>query len=146
MLALAQSADAEASAAGLVRFSDHREVLPNYPAGVYAVAEDWGASHRDLVVRFLRAWLAGARWVHDNPQAAAELLVAEVNLDPRAAERLVAAVPTEAPWNLAGLQTVLDLRTQFGLTPPMGADLARYYDMSYYEAARGGAGAEQDGR
>lgn len=138
--------DDAALAAGLVRFADHREVLPDYPAGVYAVAEDWGASHRDLVVRFLRAWLAGASWVHDNPRDAAALLVAEVNLDPQVAERLVAAVPTDAPWNLAGLQSVLDLRTQLGFTPPMGADLARYYDMTYYEAARASASTDQAGR
>jgi hypothetical protein len=34
--------------------------------------------------------------------------------------------------NLAGLQTVLDLRVQFGLTPPMGKDLPKYYDESFY--------------
>ena len=30
--------------------------------------------------------------------------------------------------NLPGLQGVLDLRTQFGFTLPMGTELARYYD------------------
>jgi hypothetical protein len=50
---------------------------------------------------------------------------------------MVSEVPTDAPWNVAGLQSVLDLRTQLGLPPPMGTDLAAYYDMSYYQAARG---------
>jgi ABC-type nitrate/sulfonate/bicarbonate transport system substrate-binding protein len=137
--------EADASSAGLVRLTDHREVLPDYPAGVYAVARDWGQSHRDLLVRFLRARLAGSRWVSDNPRAATELLVAELNLDPRAAERLVSFVPADAPWNVAGLQGVLDLRTQLGFTLPMGTDVANYYDMSYYQAARGVTGEVDEG-
>jgi len=37
--------------------------------------------------------------------------------------------------NLPGLQSVLDLRVQFRLTPPMGKDLAKYYDESLYREA-----------
>jgi hypothetical protein len=36
---------------------------------------------------------------------------------------------------VAGLQSVLDLRVQFGITPPMGKDLAKYYDEMFYRNA-----------
>jgi len=41
-------------------------------------------------------------------------------------------LPPSGKLNLAGLQSVLDLRVQFHLTPPMGKDLARYYEDSFY--------------
>jgi hypothetical protein len=44
-------------------------------------------------------------------------------------------LPESGQLNLAGLQTVLDLRVQFGLTAAMGKDLARYYDESFYGEA-----------
>ena len=61
---------AQAEAAGVHLMADHREVLPDYPGGVFAVARPWGQQHREVVVGFLRAWIAANRWVHANPQAA----------------------------------------------------------------------------
>src|SRR5262245_41189798 len=40
--------DAQAVAAGMVRFADHREVLPDYPGGVYAMERRWGTANRSL--------------------------------------------------------------------------------------------------
>jgi hypothetical protein len=51
------------------------------------------------------------------------------------AARKLAQLPESGQLNLAGLQTVLDLRVQFGLTAAMGKDLARYYDESFYGEA-----------
>jgi len=42
-------------------------------------------------------------------------------------------LPPSGKLNLPGLQSVLDLRIQFRLTPPMGKDLARYYEESFYQ-------------
>jgi ABC-type nitrate/sulfonate/bicarbonate transport system substrate-binding protein len=134
---LSTADESAARAAGLVRLSDYTEVLPNYPDGVYAVTRAWGESHRDLLVRFTRAWLAAARWVHDHPQAAVELVAADQNVDHEVAERAVVGYTPEGELNLPGLQGVLDLRTQFGFTLPMGTELARYYDSATYQAALG---------
>jgi hypothetical protein len=41
-------------------------------------------------------------------------------------------LPSNGRLNLPGLQTVLDLRVQFGLTPPLGKNLVKYYDESLY--------------
>jgi ABC-type nitrate/sulfonate/bicarbonate transport system substrate-binding protein len=134
---LSTQEEAQALADGLVRVTDYTEVLPDYPDGVYAVNRAWAEQHRDLVVRFIRAWLAGARWAADNPQAAVEVLSAATGLERAGAEQQVIGLSPSGVLNLRGLQNVLDLRTQFGFTLPMGTDLARFYDTSYFQAATG---------
>ena len=124
-----------AQAAGLRRMTDHREVLPEYPGGVFAVSRAWAEANRDVVVSFIRAWLESARWVHANPQEAVELMV-QHGATRNAAADSVANLSTDGAINPAGLQCVLDLRTMYGFKLPMGTDLARYFDTSYYEAAR----------
>jgi ABC-type nitrate/sulfonate/bicarbonate transport system substrate-binding protein len=134
---LSTEQEAAAAAAGLRRVTDHREVLPEYPDGVYAVNRAWGERNRDTVARFIRAWRAGARWATENPQAAVELIMATQGLNREAAQRLVTGFEPSGALNRTGLQGVLDLRTQFGFTLPMGTDLSRFLDDSYYQAAVG---------
>jgi ABC-type nitrate/sulfonate/bicarbonate transport system substrate-binding protein len=136
---LSTQEEAQAQADGLVRVTDYTEVLPDYPDGVYAVNRVWAEQHRDLVVRFIRAWLAGARWAADNPDATIELLSAATGLQRSGAAQQVVGLTPGGVLNLRGLQSVLDPRTQFGFTLPMGTDLARFYDTSYFAQATGGA-------
>jgi ABC-type nitrate/sulfonate/bicarbonate transport system substrate-binding protein len=129
--------DAKAQAAGMVRFADHREVLPDYPGGVLAVARPWAGAHRDVLTKFLRVWNQALRWAHDdgNRDEAIKLIAVEEKLDDKGAARKLAQLPASGELNLAGLQSVLDLRVRFGLTPPMGKDLAKYYDEMFYRNA-----------
>jgi hypothetical protein len=55
---------------------------------------------------------------------------------PAAAGR-VANLSADGALNVAGLQSVLDLRIQVALTPPLGQSLSSYYDLDYYHAALG---------
>jgi ABC-type nitrate/sulfonate/bicarbonate transport system substrate-binding protein len=54
--------DAKAQAAGMIRLADHREVLPNYPGGVFAVARRWAGDHHEMLVKFLRVWKRALAW------------------------------------------------------------------------------------
>lgn len=126
----------QAREAGFVRIADHMEVLPDYPEGVYAVSRPWAERHPDQLVRFLRAWAAAGRWARDNPRATVELLIAE-GVPSAVAEEGVPDSSSDGAINLSALQGVLGLRTQFGFTPPMGADLSRYVDPIYYQRAAG---------
>jgi ABC-type nitrate/sulfonate/bicarbonate transport system substrate-binding protein len=125
--------DGKGVAAGMVRFADHRDVLPDYPGGVFAVSRRWAAENRDLLVRYLRAWNDALRWAHEekNRGEALKLIAAEEKLDEKGAARKLAQLPASGNLNLTGLQSVLDLRVQFNLTPPMGKDLTKYYDESF---------------
>jgi ABC-type nitrate/sulfonate/bicarbonate transport system substrate-binding protein len=127
--------DKEAEAAGLKRFADHRKVLPNYPGGVFAVSRKWADENCRLLVTFLRIWNNALRWCHDdrNRNDALKIIAAEEKLEETGAARKLAQLPPSGKLNLAGLQSVLDLRIQFHLTPPMGKDLARYYEESFYK-------------
>jgi len=129
--------DGKAAAAGMVRFADHREVLPDYPGGVFAVGRAWAGENSELLIRFLRVWNDALRWAHEekNRAEAIRLIAAEEKLDEKGAVRKLAQLPANGALNLAGLQTVLGLRVQFGLTPPLGKDLKSYYDSSFYTKA-----------
>jgi ABC-type nitrate/sulfonate/bicarbonate transport system substrate-binding protein len=129
--------DAKAAAAGMAKIADHREVLPDYPGGVFAVNRKWASENHALLVKFLRVWNQALRWAHDdgNRDEAIKLIAAEEKLDDKGAARKLAQLPASGELNVAGLQSVLDLRVQFGLTPPMGKDLAKYYDEIFYRDA-----------
>jgi ABC-type nitrate/sulfonate/bicarbonate transport system substrate-binding protein len=129
--------DAKAAAAGMVRFADHREVLPDYPGGVYAVSRTWAAAHRDVLCKFLRVWNQALHWARDakNREDAIKLLSREEKTDEKGAARKLAQLPSSGRLNLPGLQCVLDLRVMFSLTPPSGKDLPKYYDESFYREA-----------
>lgn len=129
--------DAKAAAAGMIRLADHREVLPDYPGGVYAVSRPWAAANRDLLRRFLRAWNQALHWAHQekNRGEVSKILALEEKTDEKAAARKLAQLPPSGQLNLPGLQCVLDLRVMFGLTPLVGKDLLKYYDESFYREA-----------
>ena len=127
--------DAKADAAGMNRFADQREILPNYPGGVFAVNRKWANDNRAMLTKYLTAWDQGLRWAQDvkNRDEAIKLIADAEKMDEKNAATRLRQLPSNGRLNLAGLQTVLDLRVQFGLTPPMGQDLPKYYDGSFYD-------------
>ena len=120
---------------GFVRFASHRDVLPDYPRGVYAVTRPWAAGNTSALVGFLGALGAAGRWAADAPQEAAALLAGEEGTN---AEEAAASLVRESlglGLDLARLEVALDLRLRLGLAPPLGGELARYVDGSFHEAA-----------
>ena len=126
--------DAKAAAAGMVRFADHREVLPDYPGGVFAAGREWAAENRPPLLKFLSAWNRALRFAQDekNRSEVLAIVAAEEKLDDKAAARKLAQSPNNGALNMPGLRCVLDLRVLFKLTPRMGKELAMYYDESFY--------------
>jgi ABC-type nitrate/sulfonate/bicarbonate transport system substrate-binding protein len=126
--------DAKADAAGMKRFADQREILPNYPGGVFAVNRKWATDNRAILTKYLAAWDQGLRWAQDvkNRDEVINLISEAEKMDDKNAANRLRQLPSNGRLNLAGLQTALDLRVQFGLTPPMGKDLPKYYDESFY--------------
>lgn len=130
--------DKRAEENGMKRFADYSEVLPDYPGGVFAVTRAWAQSHQAELVAFLKALQEAARWAADpgNEKEAVSVIARHQNVSPEVALKDLGQIPTHEGLNLAGLKVVLDLRVQFDMTPPMGPDLERYYDLQYYEAAK----------
>jgi ABC-type nitrate/sulfonate/bicarbonate transport system substrate-binding protein len=57
--------DAKANAAGMKRFADQREILPDYPGGVFAVNRKWANENRAILIKYLAAWDQGLNWAQD---------------------------------------------------------------------------------
>jgi ABC-type nitrate/sulfonate/bicarbonate transport system substrate-binding protein len=129
--------DTQAAAAGMIRLGDSSEVLPDFPNTIFAVNRAWAQSQRPVLVSFLRAWLASLGWLRANREDAINVVATELKVSPKIAGELVGELSTTGAINPAALERALNLRTQFGLTPPMGPDVAKYYDTQYYQSAQG---------
>ena len=129
--------DAQAVAEGMTRMGDSSEVLPDFPNTIFAVNRAWAQSQRAVLVSFLRAWLASLAWIRTNREEALTLVSTELKVSPKIATDLVDELSTTGALNPAALERALNLRNQFGLTPPMGSAIAKYYDTQYYGAAAG---------
>jgi ABC-type nitrate/sulfonate/bicarbonate transport system substrate-binding protein len=127
--------DTQAAAAGMVRLGDSREALPDFPNTVLAVNRAWAQKERAQLVSYLRAWLAGMKWMRANREEALKLTGAALKVNPKIAAQLVDEVTKSGALNPAALEMALRLRNDFGLTPKMGPDVARYYDTQYFQAA-----------
>ena len=123
---------------GFVRFASHRDVIPDYPRGVFAVTRTWAAGNTDALVGFLGALEAARRWAGDAPDEAAALLAAEERTSAEAAAASLVRESLGLGLDLARLGVALDLRVRLGLAPPLGNELARYVDGSFHEAAAAG--------
>jgi ABC-type nitrate/sulfonate/bicarbonate transport system substrate-binding protein len=108
--------------------------LPDYPGGVFAAGRKWADENRAVLVRYLRVWNEALRWAHEdkNRDAAIKHIAEAEQLDEKNAANRLRQLPQSGRLNLPGLQSVLDLRVQFGLVPPLGKDLARYYEENFY--------------
>src|SRR5262247_1542881 len=51
--------DTKAEAASMRRIGDSKEVLPDYPNTIWAANREWAQKNREVLVAYLRAWLAG---------------------------------------------------------------------------------------
>jgi ABC-type nitrate/sulfonate/bicarbonate transport system substrate-binding protein len=129
--------DTQASAAGMVRLGDSREVLPDFPNTIFAVNRTWAQNQRASLVSFLRAWLASLAWIRANRQEAVQLIADDLKVSPKIATDLIEDLSSTGAINPAALERALNLRNQFGLTPPMGPNVAKYFDAQYYRSAAG---------
>ena len=106
-----------AEAAGMKRFADHREVLPDYPGGVYAVNRKWAGDNRALVVGFLRVWNDALRWAQDqkNRDEAIKVLAEAERIDEQAAANRLRQSPKSGGLNPRLVSTVSTASTSCGV-------------------------------
>ena len=129
--------DAQAVAAGMVRMGDSSEVLPDFPNTIFAVNRSWAQSQRATLVSFLRVWLASSAWIRPNREEAVRLVADELKVSPKAATERIDDLSANGALNPSALEKAINLRNQFGLTPPMGPSVSKYYDTQYYQSAAG---------
>lgn len=138
--------DLMAESAGMRVLQRASSVFPDYQGIVGAARRGWARENKDVLARFIRAYLDALAWlfVPANWQRAAEILQAGV---PNMTSELASAVcgvflgtvggfEPEARINIAGMRQVLKLRSEYGRPQKNLDDPEKYFDLRYDRAAR----------
>jgi ABC-type nitrate/sulfonate/bicarbonate transport system substrate-binding protein len=137
---LTPPASDKAMAAGGVLLANAAEYVPGWPLTCGWTLRRWLESHRELTVRFLRAWANATDWLlrPENRAETLELLMTKENLTRASAEEAYGKVVPKARINPKALQTVIELRKEMGVYKPPFDPPERFYDDSYWREATGG--------
>jgi ABC-type nitrate/sulfonate/bicarbonate transport system substrate-binding protein len=130
--------DAAIAAGGRV-LADAAEYVPNWPLTCGWTLRSWAEGHHELIVRFIRAWVAATDWIQDpgNEAELFDLVTHKLHLTRAAAEISVRKVVPKARINPAAIRGVAELRKEMGVYKPPYLPLERFYDFSYWSAATG---------
>jgi ABC-type nitrate/sulfonate/bicarbonate transport system substrate-binding protein len=121
--------------------------LGRYQGTAGIVRRKWAAANEARMVGFIRAYIAGYDWIADpaNRDEAIALLRKNIKgLTPELAQASYRALldsatglQRKAELDIAGLRTVLTLRSEYVQPRKTLADPMKYYDPSYYKKALG---------
>lgn len=95
-----------------------------------------------MVVKFLRAHIRSLRWIHEQPEQAAELFTNEMGVKPPYARRGVdyftknKVFPIDGSVTLEGLRVNLDVQFRDGVLKGPLPTPERYADQSYLRQAQ----------
>jgi ABC-type nitrate/sulfonate/bicarbonate transport system substrate-binding protein len=124
------------------------ETFEHYPGQMFGADRDWAAANRETVVGFMRGYLDALDWTLDpaNGEEAASMLASHMpQMKPQAIAPAMAklvdprtGLVPEGAVDLKGLETVLELRSQYAPQKKQLTDVGKYLDLSYYEEAVAG--------
>ena len=129
----------KALAAGGVILAEAEDYVPNWPLTCGWALRQWLESHRQIVVRFIRAWVAATDWLCElaNREECLNLIMEQERLNRAAAQNAYEKVVPKARINRAALNTVIELRKEMGVYPLPYSPLERFYDEYYWREATG---------
>lgn len=136
---LTPPASDQALAAGGVLLARAEDYVPGWPLTCGWTLRPWLVSHRELTVRFIRAWAGATDWLlrEENREATLQLMMDKEQLNRSSAEEAYRKVVPKARINPAALQTVIELRKEMGVYKPPYDPPERFYDASYWHEATG---------
>jgi ABC-type nitrate/sulfonate/bicarbonate transport system substrate-binding protein len=136
---LTPPASDEALAAGGIMLASAENYVPGWPLTCGWTLRPWLLDHRELVVRFIRAWATATDWLlaPENRQETLALMIDKEKLTRQAAEDAYGKVVPKARINPAALSTVIALRKEMGVYQPPFDPPSRFYDASYWAEATG---------
>jgi ABC-type nitrate/sulfonate/bicarbonate transport system substrate-binding protein len=133
--------------AGLKDMGSAAKAVGAYQSDGAFVMRQWAKANSDALVRYIKAYVEGRRWIFDpaNKVEATQLLADRLRLAPAVAARTydlatdpVEGIAKDAKFDMAGFRNVLKLRAeiegQWGGNPPPSE---KYLDLSYYDKALG---------
>ncbi len=132
--------DLIAEAQGATRLADMRGLIGPYQGISGMARKPWLAENKALALSFARAFKASVGWLADpaNKDEATAILRSRLpNTSPELADRIharlsdpVRGIRRDLSLDLAGIETVLRLRSAFAMPPKPLADVRRYVDGS----------------
>lgn len=120
------------------RFMD---VFPNFQLTVLSVNRPWAEKNRRLLVRFMKAYVRGTRWLFDNEEGAAELMTKELKLKPGHGRKAWQYYTGSRVWdpdghvNPEGMKAVIQMAAEQNQTKGPLPSPAKYVDESYLNEA-----------
>jgi ABC-type nitrate/sulfonate/bicarbonate transport system substrate-binding protein len=128
-----------ALAAGGVMLADAENYVPNWPLTCGWALRQWLESHRQIVVRFIRAWVAATDWLCEpaNREECLSLIMEKEKLTRAAAQNAYEKVVPKARINRSALNTVIELRKEMGVYRPPYSPVERFCNESYWREATG---------
>ncbi len=134
-----------AKAAGFRVLESSLETFEHYQGQVFAASRAWAAANKDTLSGFIQGYLESLDWVLDptNQKACETLLIEHL---PAVTEKSAGPVLGKlvsprtglsplAVIDMPGLQTVLELRSQYAPSKKRLTDSEKYIDLSYYQDA-----------
>jgi ABC-type nitrate/sulfonate/bicarbonate transport system substrate-binding protein len=136
---LTPPASDKALAAGGVLLANSDDYVPGWPLTCGWTLRTWLKDHREVVVRFIRAWAGASDWLllPENREETVALMMNKEKLSRAAAETAYSKVVPKARINPVALQTVIELRKEMGVYQPPFDPPQRFYDPSFWEEATG---------
>jgi ABC-type nitrate/sulfonate/bicarbonate transport system substrate-binding protein len=136
---LSPPASEQALAAGGVMLANAEKYVPGWPLTCGWTLRRWLLDHRELVVRFIRAWVAATDWLlaPENREETLGLMIDREKLTRKAAEDAYGKIVAKARINPAAMSTVIALRKEMGVYKPPFEPPERFYDSSYWSEATG---------
>ncbi len=137
----------KALSAGGVLLARAEDYVSDWPHTCGWALRKWLQDHRELVVRFIRAWVAATDWLlqPEHREETIQLTMEMGHLSRARAEHSYTTVVPKARINPVALRKVLELRIEMGVYKPPYSPSERFYDSSYWCKATGLPGPEPAG-
>ncbi len=129
----------KAFAAGGVLLANAEDYVPNWPLTCGWALRKWLESHREIVVRFIRAWVGATDWLQQpgNREETLQLIMEKERVDRNRAEQAYQKVVPKARVNPESLRKALEVRKEMGVYKPPFSPPERFCDFSYWCEATG---------
>jgi ABC-type nitrate/sulfonate/bicarbonate transport system substrate-binding protein len=130
---------------GFINLGTSLEVIPHLQFNVIAARRAWAAEHRDVVMRYVRAFGAAYRYMADpaNRNDVVQLAAESTGAPPDIARQILklyyepysGIMPKSAGIDMQGMKAVVELMGEVGELKGALPDAARFVDLQYLQAA-----------
>ena len=128
---------------GFVSLDNPREQIPHFQFTSLDVDRDWAASHRDMLLRFLRGFLRAHEWFYANREGSNRIAMQESGIEERYADRAweeytrAEILPRDAEASAPGVQALIETSALIRELPARAATRAEdYIDRRWLAKAR----------